>query len=145
MILLQFVSTRFPITLSTVSLLLPAIAVINFVVLMLPAFNNTSFNTATNPVQKDLTIARISIICLSTGLICMSVSPNFAALIASSALYAFGAGYVPASRSLVTSLVEKKETGRLYGVLGILNTIGAVVAGPTLSGLFTWGLGMGGN
>jgi MFS family permease len=74
------------------------------------------------------------------GSVCVSLSPSIAVLLGALTVYALGAGYSGASRSVVTSFATKEETGRLYAVVSILDMVGTLVAGPSLSKLFTWGL-----
>jgi MFS family permease len=148
MLLLQFASNRFDITLSEASLLMPLSATLNFAVLVIilpwihshPINNHDIHDAAT----KDLNIARASIILLVLGLVGIALSPHIAVLALAITVYALGAGYSGASRSLVTSFVDRDQVGRLYAVLAMLDTAGTVVSGPALSKLFGWGLALGG-
>jgi hypothetical protein len=144
-LLLQFASTRFNTTLSTASLLIPLSATLNFLVLVcvLPWINSQPANDHDTPA-KDLAIARASIILLVIGLVGIALSPHIAAFVVALTIYAFGAGYSGASRSLVTSFVERDQVGRLYAVLAMLDMTGTVVSGPALGKMFSWGLALGG-
>jgi len=147
MLLLQFASNRFAMTISSASLLIPFSAALNFAVLVfiLPWINSRpASNDSHDAAARDLTIARASIILLVLGLVGIALSPHIAVLVLAITVYALGAGYSGASRSLVTSFVERDQVGRLYAVLAMLDTAGTVVSGPTLSKIFSWGLALGG-
>jgi len=148
MLLLQFASNRFDMTLSEASLLIPLSATLNFAVLaiILPWINSHPINNHDihDAATKDLNIARASIVLIILGLVGIALSPHIAVLALAITVYALGAGYSGASRSLVTSFVERNQVGRLYAVLAMLDTAGTVVSGPALSKLFSWGLALGG-
>lgn len=60
-----------------------------------------------------------------------------------------GAGFPPVMRSLTTSLVELQndghasDIGRLYALIGIMEGIGNLVAGPGLAWAFNLGMSWG--
>lgn len=58
---------------------------------------------------------------------------------------ALGVGFSASIRSLATSLVEPDQVGRLYAAIATFDMIGGLVAGPTLSSVYSWGLGRGGG
>lgn len=147
MLLLQFTSNRFGKTLAEASLLIPLSSSINFLVLffILPWINfQSALQNTRSASGKDLTIARVSIIILIVGLVGIALSPSIGVLILAIVVYALGAGYSGASRSLVTSFVEHNQVGLLYAMLAILDTTGTLISGPTLSKLYSWGLNQGG-
>jgi hypothetical protein len=59
-------------------------------------------------------------------------------------IYASGAGFSAALRSLVTSLVHPDEVSRLYTVLAVIETVGQIAYGVLLPAAFGWGLQLGG-
>jgi hypothetical protein len=59
-------------------------------------------------------------------------------------VFGCGAGFPNAIRSLVTSLVHPDEVSRLYAVLAVGETIGALIYGPILSKATGWGFEIGG-
>ena len=58
-------------------------------------------------------------------------------------VYACGAGFQTALRSLVTSLVHPDEVSRLYSVLAIIETVGQIAFGLLLPVALEWGLYLG--
>jgi hypothetical protein len=59
-------------------------------------------------------------------------------------VFACGAGFPAAARSLITSLVHSDEVSRLYAFLAVIETIGQLIYGPLISKTFGWGLNIGG-
>jgi MFS-type transporter involved in bile tolerance (Atg22 family) len=55
-----------------------------------------------------------------------------------------GTGYYSAIRSFVTSLVEKDEVGLLYTVIGMIDSIGTLIATPLVTVAFAFGVRRGG-
>ena len=55
-----------------------------------------------------------------------------------------GTGYYSAIRSFVTSLVEKDEIGLLYSVIGMIDSVGTLVATPLVTIAFSFGVRRGG-
>lgn len=51
---------------------------------------------------------------------------------------------MPAVRSLVTSFVHADQVSRLYAVIAIIETLGALVLNPLISKSFSWGMDLGG-
>lgn len=54
-----------------------------------------------------------------------------------------GTGFSLIVMSLLSSLVEPQQLGSAYAAGGIFNTIGMLLCGPTLAGLFQLGLKQG--
>jgi len=67
-------------------------------------------------------------------------SSRFPALIIGS----LGTGYYSAIRSFVTSLVEKDEVVLLYTVIGMIDSVGTLVATPLVTVAFAFGVRRGG-
>ncbi len=60
------------------------------------------------------------------------------------ALCTLGSGFGTFVRSLVSSLVEQKMLGTLYTALSVMDTTGALLAGPLVAKAFKWGMHNGG-
>jgi len=117
-----------------------------------------------NPQMVDLKVAQNAIIFLIVGSITMGLAPSIPTfaigksrlhfLFASQGLiiarrlalvvYCLGSGYYSAIRSFVTSLVEKDEIGLLYTVIGMIDSIGTLVATPLVTIAFSFGVRTGG-
>ncbi|EHA52745.1 hypothetical protein MGG_15121 [Pyricularia oryzae 70-15] len=54
--------------------------------------------------------------------------------------YTLGSGFGPFARSLLSSLVEKDMVGTLYTTLSIMDTLGSLLAGPVVAGIFGWSM-----
>lgn len=60
-----------------------------------------------------------------------------------------GSGYAPVMRSLVTSLAQSHQSskasdiGRLYALIGVMEGLGSLVAGPAMAWAFNLGMGWG--
>ncbi len=49
---------------------------------------------------------------------------------------------MPLTRSLITTFVDSHHVGRLYAAIAVVETVGALAAGPSLAALYTLGLRM---
>ncbi|KAI6403203.1 hypothetical protein MCOR23_003579 [Pyricularia oryzae] len=54
--------------------------------------------------------------------------------------YTLGSGFGLFARSLLSSLVEKDMVGTLYTTLSIMDTLGSLLAGPVVAGIFGWSM-----
>lgn len=59
-------------------------------------------------------------------------------------VYTFGSGFGAAARSLITSMVDASNIGKLYTSIAVFDTLGGLIAGPALSVAFRWGMKLGG-
>jgi hypothetical protein len=55
-----------------------------------------------------------------------------------------GQGFVYATRSLITTMIHRDQTARLYTVIEIIQALGMVLASPIITAFFQWGLKLGG-
>ncbi|PLN83339.1 MFS transporter [Aspergillus taichungensis] len=143
--LVQYISTRYHWTLAQANFLMswkPALTIPLFL-WVLPAISQRLLRTMkTN--QKDLYLARVSIIFLIVGTLGIGLSPTVATLIPSLITQTAGAGFVFLTRALVTTLVRREETARLFTMIEVLQSVGNVVASLSITAVFQIGLEMGG-
>ena len=92
---------------------------------------------------KDLAISRWSVAFFALGSLFIALAPAVPFVAFGIVVFALGSGFGPAARSLATSFCRGDETGLLYSVLGLAQTIGGLTAGPLLTLSFRWGLHMG--
>jgi hypothetical protein len=143
--LAQYISERFTWTLAQANLLasVHAATSIPVFIFVLPYVSRNILQSA-SPPKKDLYLARLSVICLTVGSLGIGVSPYVFLLVPSLCLQAAGAGFPIVMRSLLTALVEREETARLYSTLELLQTTGNVLASLCFTGVFRLGLKMSG-
>lgn len=89
---------------------------------------------------KDLLLARFSIIVLAIGSFVVAASPTIGLTIFGMIIWTVGTGFDSLTRSLITTLVDKEHIGRLYSIITVVETVGALIAGPTLNWLYSVGL-----
>ena len=65
-------------------------------------------------------------------------------LLSGLALYTFGTGFGAFARSLSSSLTKPTQIGALYTAMSVMDTIGSLLAGPSLALAFKWGMHLGG-
>lgn len=144
--LVQYISARYNWTLAQANLLMsfkPALTIPLFL-FVLPGISRVLLRSMkTN--KKDLYLARASIIFLSVGTLGIGLSSSVAMLIPSLILQTSGSGFVFVTRSLVTTLVEKEETARLFTIIEVLQAIGNVIASLAITNVFQVGLAWGGS
>ncbi|GES56880.1 MFS transporter [Aspergillus terreus] len=143
--LIQYISVRYDWSLAQANFLMsfkPALTIPLFLI-VLPAISRYLLRTMpTN--KKDLQLARVSIIFLAAGTLGIGLSPSIAALVPSLLLQTAGSGFVYLTRSLVTTLVEREETARLFTIIEVLQSVGNVIASLAITAVFQIGLELGG-
>ena len=142
-LLLQYSSTKFHWTIAHASFLLSvrgSVTIFNFLVIM--------------PALSTILIKRLHIssmwkdrrMCQGLGLIGMLgfalifVAPSPSTYVAGLVLASLGAAFDVNARSLVTYLVAPHQVGTLYSASAMVQSLGALVAGPLFAQLFELGL-----
>ncbi|KAJ5160912.1 uncharacterized protein N7482_007916 [Penicillium canariense] len=144
--LTQYISTRYHWTLAQANLLVASRPTVSIPVFLwgLPWLKKHVLNPRRTPTEKDLWLARASVLCLTLGTLGIGLSPSLATLIPSMILQTSGSGFVFLTRSIITTLVERDETARLYTVIEIIQSFGNVVASLSITTVFQLGLRLGG-
>ena len=143
--LVQYISTRYNWTLAQSNLLMsfrPALTIPLFL-FILPAISRYLLRSMQS-TQKDLRLARISIIFLTVGTLGIGLSPSIPPLIISLIVQAAGSGFLFVTRSLITTLIKREQTAKLFTVIEILQSVGAVIASLVITNVFRAGIEMGG-
>ncbi|KAI1851664.1 hypothetical protein JX266_003126 [Neoarthrinium moseri] len=143
--LLQYVRQRFNWSYEKASFLIALRGSIHLVLLLLglPSLNKLLTRYAFGNPARDLFTSRISVFLLTIGSLVIAVAPLVPLVALGVAVFALGSGFAPAARSLATALVHPDEAGTLYSALGLMQSLGGLVAGPMLAGSFRWGLNHG--
>lgn len=105
----------------------------------------------TTPLRKDMWIARIGIIALFIGSILIGLARTTGQFIAAQSLYLVELCYAPAITSVIASLAGLDDlhgttgAGVVYMTVVFMRTVGSVVAGPIIFGMFRVGMNLGGD
>ncbi|KAJ7219467.1 major facilitator superfamily domain-containing protein [Mycena pura] len=88
----------------------------------------------------DLWLARISLVVDAVAYTTMPLAPNGIAFTVSTVMSSFGSGFMPAVQTVAMALYSKKhganaESGKLFGALSVLQTLGGQILGPSVYGL----------
>ncbi|KAI0072772.1 MFS general substrate transporter [Panus rudis PR-1116 ss-1] len=86
----------------------------------------------------DLNLARISLLIEMISFALMPFAPNAAVFTVYTMMTCFGSGFSPAIQSVAMSLYAEKggqESGKLFGALSIIQSLGTGAVGPALFGL----------
>ncbi|KAJ5613356.1 Major facilitator superfamily domain general substrate transporter [Penicillium lagena] len=144
--LTQYISTRYKWTLAQANLLVSFKPLVSVPLFLwgIPYIKNRMLNPRRSVAEKDLWLARASLCCLTVGTLGIGLSPSVAALIPSLIIQTSGSGFMFLTRSLITTLVERDQTARLYTAIEILQSLGNVVASLTITSVFQLGLQLGG-
>jgi hypothetical protein len=94
--------------------------------------------------RRDLQVARLSDIALILGSLGIGLSTSTILLIPSICLHATGAGFSIVARSLVTALVKREQTARLYSGIELMQTAGSILGSLCFTNAFNVGLKMSG-
>lgn len=117
------------------------------VAVVLPFANYVLLNYVRLPAHwADLWIARGSIVLTAISFLVIGLAAHPAMLIVGLLLYTLGTGYNAAMRSVSIHVVggqSSPDIGKLMSTIAIVESFGALVAGPLLNQLFQWGMGMG--
>lgn len=79
----------------------------------------------------DLNLARISLLIEIVGFMCMGFALTPIAFTASGMLWSMGAAFTPANQAVALALFTERggtETGRLFGALSVLQSLGCVMS-----------------
>lgn len=95
-------------------------------------------------VAKDLWLARWSGVIQIVGSLTLAAAVNGALFSVGLVWYALASGMVPLIRSLLNTLVEEHHVGTVNSLIGFMEMVGMIVAGPLLSKSFSVGLNLGG-
>ncbi|KAI9376064.1 major facilitator superfamily domain-containing protein [Aspergillus egyptiacus] len=143
--LVQYISARYDWTLASANLLVsfkPALTIPLFL-FIIPGISKRMLRRMKSN-QKDLKLARGSLIFLAVGTLGIGLSPNVAMLIPSLVIQTSGSGFAYLARSLITTLVKREETARLFTVIEVLQAVGNVIASLSITNVFQLGLELGG-
>jgi MFS family permease len=61
-------------------------------------------------------------------------------MIISLTIQTLGAGFLYTTRSVVTTMIQRDQTARLYTAIEITQAFGMILAGPVMTFVFQWGL-----
>ncbi|PWY83292.1 MFS transporter [Aspergillus sclerotioniger CBS 115572] len=139
--MLQYVSRRFSWSLAEASLLISVKGVLNCLALVfiLPMVSKLLGRYFT-PVKRDHRIVLGSACILVAGFGFMSLASHPALFAVGVALIALGWGYYAALRSVSSALVGQSHIGLLNTTMALAQSVGLMVSGPLLAGLFRAGL-----
>ncbi|KAL4909971.1 hypothetical protein BDW74DRAFT_144130 [Aspergillus multicolor] len=143
--LVQYISARYNWTIAQANLLIsfkPALTIPLFL-FIIPAISKHILRGMKSNM-KDLTLARASIVFLAVGTLGIGLSPSIAMLIPSLIIQTSGSGFAYLARSLITTLVKREETARLFTVIEVLQAVGNVIASLSITTVFQIGLDWGG-
>jgi len=144
---LQYVSTRYNLTFAaaTTILTIRSIANILLLFLLLPFIAARLTKTWGFCSQRtDLWMSRASMASWALGWLLFGLSPTLLSATAGMGITALGSGSFFLIRSLLTPLVPAHNVARLYSVISVVDTLGAMIGAPLLASLFNWGLRIGG-
>ncbi|OJD17208.1 hypothetical protein AJ78_02701 [Emergomyces pasteurianus Ep9510] len=145
-LLIQYISKRYHWTLANANFLnsfKSLLTVFLFLVLLPLASWYLTSRRGIHFRQKDLTLAKGSVILLLIGTFMMGISPSISLFITGLIVQTMGIGFVFIIRSLATTMVHRDQTARLYTAIEILQSIGVTIASPTVTFFFNWGLDLG--
>ena len=140
----QYFSKRFEVRLTDTGYLLSMRGVVSVFVLLiaLPALSKFLL-LHISPPERDLLLAKVSALFLTAGFLFLA-SSHYSVVISGIIVVTFGDGLSPACRSLITNFVESQQTTRLYVMIGFMESIGSIYAGPALAWLFATGMRLNG-
>ncbi|KXJ91608.1 major facilitator superfamily domain-containing protein [Microdochium bolleyi] len=147
LLLLQFTTKKFNWSWSQGAFLLSIRSGSNLAnsLFLLPAISSLLTNTfSLAPIHKDVLIARGTGVCGILGALLIALAPDPATLSVGLVVFGLAGGMAVAVRSLLNALVEPHHVGMLNTMLGLLEQVGLMVAGPLFSQALKTGIDLGG-
>lgn len=145
--LIQYVSIRYGWHLAAANMLtsLKAILMVFLFVAILPLASwYLQKKRGTDSRAKDMILTKFSVVCLLVGTLGMGLSPHIAIMIIFLVIQTMGAGFVYTTRAVVTTMIQRDQTARLFTLIEIIQALGMILASPIMTGFFNWGLHLGG-
>jgi len=126
---------------------MPIGSVANFVILIfaLPYLYHLLANRNVSSMTKDLVVMRGSLIFMIIGSLVIAWGPLPGIFCTGVIITAGGIGLWSALRSLATSLVHPDQVSRLYAIMAVGDTLGAMLYSPLVSKGYGWGMKLGGH
>jgi MFS family permease len=141
--LAQYISKHFGWTLAETSILLSPLGLITITMLaLLPRLSDIliSPRVGLSTFKKDLYLTRTALCIQFVAAIIQGLSRGIAPFIVGLVIGSFGGVESPLARATISHFVEPMYTSRLHAVIGMAETLGAIVGGPVLAICFTKGL-----
>ncbi|KAJ5642335.1 hypothetical protein N7490_006335 [Penicillium lividum] len=152
--LVQFVSKRYDMLIKNTGYVQAAYGLVQIIqaLLVLPRVSSFLLKDTTprlfkmaNEQERDLTLAKFSILFLLLGFSALGAAPNVSLFILGLLILTFGSGHSSLIRSLMSFYVDPAFQSRLFSVICMIEVIGSFYGSPMMAGLFTLGLRLGGG
>ena len=142
---LQYVPQRYHLQISTSVFLLSMEGFLSSIVLLffLPFISTLLVHRSHKPMsslRKDILFVRVGLLLHALSWLVIGLAPHLVIFILGLGMSALMAGTGASVRSVLTTWVKPDQVGRLYSVLGILETLGLMAAGPMVAQLYNVGL-----
>ncbi|ETN37995.1 uncharacterized protein HMPREF1541_07618 [Cyphellophora europaea CBS 101466] len=147
-VLQQYISNRYNWTLANAAFIfsLQGVAATVSLFALLPLFSDFIESHFTlGPISLNVIMGRISTFLAAMSYVVVGLAPNVGVLIVGLFLETLGLGGGSALKALAASLVEQKDTGRVFSVVAIFEVLSVMMAYPTTAALFNVGLDKGGG
>lgn len=142
-LLLQYSSMRYDWPIARASLYLSlrgAITLFTFAVVMPAAHAGLSKILHVSSATKDRLMSQASGVLSILGFVVTAEAATPFVYIVGIVLMSLGSAFIVTTRSLATSLVRPDQVARLYSAAAVVQSIGALLAGPLFAKLFAIGL-----
>ncbi|CAI7635910.1 unnamed protein product [Penicillium palitans] len=145
-LLLQYISKRFHVSYAEASYVLPLRASFNLVSLfiLLPAITGLlDRKHGLDMAGRDKILTQANAFLMLLGCLFIFVAPDLILLSLGVVVFGLGSPFSVTARTLVTSLVEPTSLSTTYTLLSVMSSIGSLVAGPLLAGVYHLGMVLG--
>ncbi|KAH7388904.1 major facilitator superfamily domain-containing protein [Cadophora sp. MPI-SDFR-AT-0126] len=142
---IQYFSKRFQWSLAKTGYLLSYRGIISVAVLVviLPGISrlllSPNLRFRYSAAKKDLVLAQCSAVLMILGYFCIG-GPTVPIVFVGIIVATLGDGQAPLCRSLLTAYIDPQHTSRIYVLVGIVEALGSMYAGPALAAFFTVGM-----
>nr|RBQ90591.1 hypothetical protein FVER53263_09940 [Fusarium verticillioides] len=145
-LILQYMSVRFgwPLAKTAFLLSIQAAGQILLFAVVLPQVNIWLIRRMKTSSAANLALARVSILLLAVGSLCMGLAAAVPAFVIAFLGYTLGNGFSSALRSLLTTMVHGDHLSLLFTAIAVFEGISTIGASPLLGLSFSVGLDIGG-
>ncbi|KAK3191038.1 hypothetical protein K4F52_002988 [Lecanicillium sp. MT-2017a] len=146
-LLMQYATKRLNLQYREANLLISSTTVSKLVIVLalLPILSQFVLKYNVKPIKKDMWIARISILLVSIGNFGLGLSNHVATFVPSLVMYNMYTAYLAALRSVVTEIAGESKLAVVFSTMGLLDSLGMLVAGPVMAQAYSLGLRLGGD
>ena len=142
-LLRPWLSKRYDWTLAETGYILSIESALSVAILfLLQYFDSAARWTSKTPNHKrkrELWIAKISLICGTTGSVILSLAGTRLLFVVAAVVISGSVGFIDATKAYFTAQLDTRDIGRLYSMVMVVDTLGTILSSPIWSAIYSLG------